>query len=230
MLQSPTSLILASASATRLALLHAAGLRATARPARIDEAALKQSARAEGATASGTALMLATLKAIYAHAADPAGEDTLVIGADQLLTCGDAWSDKPATRAEARAHLRHLRGRTHTLHTAVTCLRGGIEVWHHVATPRLAMRRFSDAFLDAYLDTEGDAVLSSVGAYRLEGPGLQLFEHIDGEHSAILGLPMLPPARLPPPARHPPELRAKAAGKAGLCPDPPGRAALDWPY
>ncbi len=134
MLQSPTSLILASASATRLALLHAAGLRATARPARIDEAALKQSARAEGATASGTALMLATLKAIYAHAADPAGEDTLVIGADQLLTCGDAWFDKPATRAEARAHLRHLRGRTHTLHTAVTCLRGGIEVWHHSGT------------------------------------------------------------------------------------------------
>ena len=192
MLQSFARLILASASATRLALLHAAGLRAEARPARIDEAAFKHSARAKGTTPAGTATLLALLKAIHVHAADPAGASALVIGADQLLTCGDAWFDKPATRAEARDHLQRLRGRTHTLHTAVTCLCNGIEVWRHVATPRLAMRAFSDAVLDAYLDVEGDAVLSSVGAYRLEGPGLQLFDRIDGEHSAILGLPMLP--------------------------------------
>ncbi len=190
MLQSPAPLILASASATRLALLHAAGLRAEARPARIDEAAVKRQARADGATPGEVAALLATLKARRIHAADAPG--ALVIGADQILTCGDAWFDKPATRAQARAHLQRLRGRTHTLHTAIACLRDGAEVWRHLATPRLAMRAFSDAVLDAHLDAEGDAVLSSVGAYRLEGPGLQLMERIDGEHSAILGLPMLP--------------------------------------
>lgn len=187
MLQSPTPLVLASASATRLALLHAAGLRATARPARIDEDSVKRAARAEGATPGETAVLLATLKARRI-----AAPGALVIGADQLLTCGDAWFDKPVDRAEARAHLRHLRGRTHTLHTTIACLRDGAEVWRHLATPRLVMRAFSDRFLDAYLDAEGDAVLGSVGAYRLEGPGVQLFERVDGEHAAILGLPMLP--------------------------------------
>ena len=180
-------LILASTSPTRLALLHAAGLDAEARPARIDEAAIKHAALAEGATPGDTALLLATLKARRIPA-----PGALVIAADQLLTCDDAWFDKPATPAEARAHLLHLRGRTHTLHTAVVVHRDGAEVWRHLATPRLTMRPFSDAFLDAYLAREGDAVLSSVGAYRLEGPGLQLMDRVDGEHTAILGLPMLP--------------------------------------
>ena len=192
MLQSDIPLILASASTARLALLHAAGLRATARPARIDEASLKRSARAEGATPDETAAMLATLKARRIHATGAPGADALVIGADQLLTCGDTWFDKPASRAEARAQLQALRGRAHTLHTAVVCLRDGAEVWRHVATPRLVMRAFSDAVLDASLDAEGDAVLSSVGAYRLEGLGVQLMESVEGEHAAILGLPMLP--------------------------------------
>ncbi len=187
MLQSPTPLILASASTTRLALLQAAGLRVAARPARIDEHSLKQAARVDDTTPSDTALMLATLKARSIR--DP---DALVIGADQLLTCDGTWFDKPATRAEARDHLQRLRGHTHTLHTAVVCLRGITPVWHHVATPRLTMRRFSEATLDAYLDTEGDAVLSSVGAYRIEDRGLQLFDTVEGEHTAILGLPMLP--------------------------------------
>ncbi len=190
MLQSP--LILASASTTRLALLHAAGLDVTARPARIDEAVTKRQARTDGATPGDTALLLATLKARRIHGHGLAETGALVIAADQLLTCDDAWFDKPATPAEARAHLQALRGRTHTLHTAVVVHHDGAEVWRHLATPRLAMRAFSDAFLDAYLAREGDAVLSSVGAYRLEGPGLQLFHTIDGEHTAILGLPMLP--------------------------------------
>ena len=191
MLQSPASLVLASASPIRLALLHAAGLRATARPTGVDEAPAKRQARADATTPGDTALLLAALKARGLHAPDLAGTGALVIGADQLLTCGDAWFDKPATRADARAHLQHLRGRTHTLHTAIVCLRDGEEVWRHLATPCLTMRAFSDAVLDAYLDTEGDAVLSSVGAYRLEGPGLQLMDAIEGEHAAILGLPLL---------------------------------------
>ncbi len=181
------TLILASQSTARAALLHAAGLRFEARPAHIDEAAIKDACRAEGLDPADAALTLADLKAQRIR--DP---DTLVIGADQLLVCDGAWFDKPADAAAARAHLQALRGRAHTLVTAVVCRRGGQAVWQHVATPRLHMRAVSDAFLDAYLAAEGDALLSCVGAYRLEGRGIHLFDRIEGEHSAILGLPLLP--------------------------------------
>ena len=188
MLQSPhPPLILASQSSARAALLRGAGLRFEARAARVDEAAAKAAAQAEGASAADAALFLAGLKA--ARIRDP---DALVIGADQILVCEDTWFDKPATPGEARAHLQALRGRTHTLETAIVCHRGGQEVWRHVARPRLAMRPFSNAFLDAYLAAEGDAVLASVGAYRLEGLGAQLFDRVEGEHAAVLGLPLLP--------------------------------------
>ena len=179
-------LVLASQSAARAALLRSAGLRFEARPARVDEAAVKAACRAEGLDADEAALTLAELKA--ARIRDP---DALVIGADQLLVCEGAWFDKPADMAAARAQLQALRGRAHTLVTAVLCQRGGQTVWHHVATPGLVMRGFSDAFLDAYLATEGDAVLPCVGAYRLEGLGVHLFDRVDGEHAAILGLPLL---------------------------------------
>jgi septum formation protein len=92
---------------------------------------------------------------------------------------------------QAREHLRRLRGRRHTLVTAVVCQRGQTPLWHHVAAPLLTMRDFSDAFLDAYLAAEGKALLASVGAYRLEGLGVHLFDRIEGEHAAILGLPLL---------------------------------------
>ncbi len=180
-------LVLASQSAARAALLEAAGLRFEARPARVDEAAVKQACRAEGADAAETALTLAALKARRIR--DP---DALVIGADQLLVCGGAWFDKPEDLGGARGQLRTLRGQTHRLVTAVTCLRGGQEVWRHVAEPRLRMRAFSDAFLEEYLAAEGDAILSCVGAYRLEGLGVHLFDEVQGEHAAILGLPLLP--------------------------------------
>jgi septum formation protein len=182
-------LILASASASRRALLSGAGLAFETRVAAVDEAAAKRAARAEGLGADAAALLLAGLKATRVARAVP---DALVIGADQLLVCEGRWFDKPADTAEARTHLVALRGRTHTLVTAVLCRRGEQLLWRHVATPRLTMRAFSDAFLTDYLAIEGEALTSTVGAYRLEGPGVHLFEAIAGEHSAILGLPLLP--------------------------------------
>jgi len=187
-LQNPhPRLVLASASVTRRRLLEQAGLLPLVQPAAVDEATLKESARAEGLSAEEAALMLAECKAQRIT-----DLDALVIGADQILTCEGRWFDKPADVEEARQHLLALRGRTHALVTAMVCQRGGRTVWHHVATPRLAMRSFSDDFLDAYLAAEGAAILSSVGAYRLEAVGVHLFDQIEGSHDAILGLPLLP--------------------------------------
>ncbi|MCX7380593.1 MAG: Maf family protein [Alphaproteobacteria bacterium] len=181
-------LVLASASSARHAVLTAAGLRFEVKAAAIDEAEIKRSARADGMSAEDTALLLAELKATRIATRDP---DALVIGCDQLLVCGDVWFDKPTGVAGAREQLVALRGKTHTLVTAVLCLRQGQRIWHNVAKPRLRMRPFSDAFLDAYLAAEADHVTSTVGAYRLEGPGVQLFDTVEGEHAAILGLPLL---------------------------------------
>ena len=182
-------LILASASASRKAQLEHAGLRFEARAAHVDEAEVKRAARADGATAEETALLLAELKATRIARRDP---DALVIGCDQLLVCEERWFDKPAHLAEARAHLLNLRGRTHTLVTAVLCQRGEQRLWHHVALPKLTMRAFSESFLDTYLAAEGDALTTTVGAYRLEGLGVHLFDMVQGEHAAVLGLPLLP--------------------------------------
>ncbi len=187
MLQAPAPrLILASASASRRTLLAAAGLRFDVTPAAIDETAVKTEVRAHGGTAAHAALALAAQKA--AAIADP---DALVIGCDQILVCNNTWFDKPPTLPAARAQLLALRGRPHDLVTAAVCRRHGDVVWRHVAVPRLVMRDFSESFLESYLAAEGEAVLTSVGAYRLEGCGMHLFDTIDGEHSAILGLPLL---------------------------------------
>jgi len=180
-------LILASGSATRYALLAAAGLGFTAQAPRVDEQAIKRSAREDGADAGEAALLLAETKARRVRA-----PGALVIGADQILVHEGRWFDKPAELAEARSHLQSLRGSTHKLATAVACLRDGVTIWHFVARPVLTMRAFSDAFLDAYLAAEGEACLASVGAYRLEGLGAHLFDRVHGEHAAILGLPLLP--------------------------------------
>jgi len=182
-------LVLASASTSRRAVLTAAGLRFDIRPADVDETALKHAAWSEKADAANAAVRLADAKAAWVAAAEP---DALVIGADQILVCSGAWFDKPADLAAARMHLQTLRGRAHILATAVVCRRGRRRLWQHVEGPRLVMRRFSDAFLDAYLAMDGSHVLGSVGAYRLEGPGAHLFSRVDGEHTAILGLPLLP--------------------------------------
>lgn len=188
-LQSGPELILASQSPYRAGLLGNAGLRFTAMPAYIDEAATKRIAQTERWTPDACALSLARQKA-----AKIAGDhhDALVIGADQLLVCGDDWFDKPNDLDGARGHLQRLRGRSHVLVTAIVVMHCGAEVWHHIARPTLTMRVFSDAFLEAYLAEEADHLTTTVGAYRLEGPGMQLFETIEGDHSAIIGLPLLP--------------------------------------
>jgi septum formation protein len=170
-------------------MLRAAGLDFEVAPARVDEAALKQSMRAAGASARDAATALAELKAGRPSASQTSA---LVIGADQILSCGADWFDKPADMAAARAQLRSLRGKQHVLASAVAVARGGGVIWRHAALARLTMREFSDGFLDHYLARVGEAALQSVGAYQLEGPGIQLFARIEGDYFGILGLPLLP--------------------------------------
>lgn len=182
-------LVLASSSASRRGLMDAAGLLFSAEAAAVDEASLKEAAQAEGLSPADAALLLADAKAMRIARKCP---DALVIGGDQLLVCEGRWFDKPVSVQAAHGHLQALRGKTHELVTATVCWRHGARIWQHVATPRMTMREFSDAFLEDYLAIEGERVMSSVGAYRLEGMGMHLFSKIEGEHAAILGLPMLP--------------------------------------
>lgn len=182
-------LLLASSSAARAGLLTAAGLRFEALPARVDEAAIKAAAQAEAIPPPDAAILLAEAKAGRIARREP---EALVIGADQLLVCDGAWFDKPADRATARAQLLALRGRRHELVNGTVAWRGGQRIWQDVTVARLTMRGFSEDFLEAYLDAEGEAVTHTVGGYRVEGLGVHLFARIEGEHSAILGLPLLP--------------------------------------
>lgn len=190
LLQNPAiPLVLASTSRTRAALLRSAGVVfATAAPG-VDEESVKEAAQAEGLTPADAALLLAELKARRISERVPGA---VVIGADQILVCQDRWFDKPADAGAAAAQLAALSGKPHALVTAVLCMRGGVVLWRHVATPKLVMRSLGDAEIAAYLAAAGDAVLTSVGAYQVEGLGVRLFSAIEGEHAAILGLPMLP--------------------------------------
>lgn len=156
-------------------------------PAAIDESVVKSAL--QGVAVEEVALALADSKASAVAARRPGA---LVIGADQILECDGRWFDKPADVTEAARHLRALRGRTHRLISAAVAVKDGARLWRHVAAARLTMRTFSDQFLDHYLALGGPAILESVGAYRLEGMGAQLFETIDGDYFTILGLPLLP--------------------------------------
>jgi septum formation protein len=180
-------ILLASASRVRARLLAEAGVAFEVRRAGIDEAEVKARLVADGVTPKVLAERLAEAKAMSV----PAGREDLVIGADQTLELDAQLFDKAETVAESRRRLERFRGRTHALHTAAVIVRNQQAVWQATSTSRLTMRAFSDAFLDAYLQSHGDAALSSVGCYLLEGAGVQLFERIDGDYFAILGLPLI---------------------------------------
>ena len=182
-------LILASASATRKALLAKAGLCFDTHVASVDERALESEALAAGGDARDVALLLARHKAAAVSTRRPGD---LVIGADQTLALGPELLHKPGSRAEAMAQLDHLRGKTHRLHAAVTLMREGALLWSDVQTAELTMRDFTVGERDQVLALEGDSILGSVGSYRLEGPSIRLFETVTGDYFTILGLPLLP--------------------------------------
>ena len=181
------SIILASKSAARRAVLTGAGVPFEVIVAGIDEDAVKASMLAEGASARDVADALAELKAIKVSR----GTAGFVIGSDQTLEFEGRLYDKAASLEAAADRLRAMRGKPHRLHSAVVVAKDGAPIWREVVSATLTMRDFSDAFLDAYLATEGEEALGSVGCYRLEGPGAQLFSRIEGDYFAILGLPLL---------------------------------------
>lgn len=182
-------LILASASATRKALLDKAGLSIAAQAADIDERALESEALAAGGDARDVALLLARRKAEAVSALHPGA---IVIGADQTLALGLELLHKPDSMEEAALQLDRLRGKTHRLHAGVALVRDGALLWSDMQTAELTMREFTAEERDSVLTLEGPSVLTSVGGYRLEGPTIRLFDSVQGDYFTILGLPLLP--------------------------------------
>ena len=180
-------LILASRSAARRAMLTGAGVPYTAQDAGVDEDAIKTSLK--GVDAAELALELARAKALAVSRHDP---QAWVLGSDQTLDFNGGMISKAKDLSEARRRLEQMRGHTHHLNAGVALARGGAVVWSGVDTARMTMRRFSDDFLDAYLEAEGEGLLGSVGCYRLEGMGSQLFDRVDGDYFTVLGMPLWP--------------------------------------
>ena len=182
------TLILGTASEARAKMLRDAGVAIETHPASVDEDAVKQAYRADGSSARTLAEALAEIKAKHVGASHP---KALTLGADQILDFEGTTLDKPHNRDEARAQLQSLRGKSHELISAAVICEGATPVWRRTGTAKLTMRFFTDAFLDEYLDEEGDAVLTTVGGYRIEQRGAQLFNRIEGDYFSILGLPLL---------------------------------------
>ncbi|MES2754385.1 MAG: nucleoside triphosphate pyrophosphatase [Pseudomonadota bacterium] len=182
------TLILASQSASRQAMLAAAGVAFEAVPAHVDETAIK--AAMVGASPRDLADKLAELKAVKVSARHPGA---LVLGSDSLVALADGRIlDKPTDRADAAAHLRAMAGGTHQLWSAAVLARDAAPLWRHVEAAKLSVRPLADAFIAAYLDAEWPAIAGCVGCFRIEGPGVQLFDRVEGSHFTILGMPLLP--------------------------------------
>jgi len=182
-------LVLASQSVARRAMLSAAGVPHEALPAHVDEDGLTAALLAEAATPERIADALAEVKALKISRQHPGA---LVLGADSVVVTADGQLiNKPETRARAEAQLQQLAGTTHRLISAAVICEGGKPVWRSGGAARLTMRALSAEFITAYLDAEGEAVLSCVGCYRIEGLGAQLFSRIEGDQFVIRGLPLL---------------------------------------
>ncbi|WP_417586774.1 Maf family protein [Pararhodobacter oceanensis] len=181
-------LTLASGSSIRATLLRNAGIDFDVKIARIDEEMIRLSLEAEGATPRDIADALAEHKAAKIANKQP---EALVLGCDQLLECEGQIFAKPQNPADAMAQLQALRGKTHRLHTAAVLYAQGQPVWRHVATPRLTMRDFSEAFAKDYVAQNWEEIRHCVGCYQIEGAGIRLFSKIEGDIFAIQGLPLL---------------------------------------
>ncbi len=180
-------IVLASASASRRAMLEAAGVAFEVRPAEIDERAIEAAMR--GAASGEVALSLARAKAL---AVSQEVADTWVLGSDSLVAVGDRRFDKPRGREEAAAHLSRFSGKTMELHSAAAIARNGHTYWDHADCARLHVRHLTEAFIARYLDEEWPEVGQCVGVFRIEGRGVQLFSAIEGSHFTVLGMPLLP--------------------------------------
>lgn len=181
-------IILASGSKIRREILEGAGLdfEVIAKP--VDEAAIKNSMLAENSRLQDIADALAEAKAMRVSRVEPG----LVIGSDQIMVMDNQLYDKPASIDDARERLKEMRGKTHYLVGATVICENGQAVWRHLAKSKLTVRDFSDDFLDDYIEAEGESLIKSVGAYRFEGPGAQLFSSVEGNFFSILGLSLLP--------------------------------------
>lgn len=185
----PEPLLLASTSATRRALLASAGLPVETQASGVDERAVEDAARSDAPDPPALARHLAAEKARVVSRRHPG---RIVLGADQVLNCGGSVFHKPADREAAREQLKALAGRSHVLHSAASVAVGGQVVESLLASARLSMRPLTEDSIARYLDLAGADVLRSVGVYQIEGLGIHLFEQVDGDHSTILGLPLLP--------------------------------------
>ena len=187
---SSSQIILASTSRARREMLAAAGVPFTVEAADVDEPAIRKKLLAGKPPATPQQIAEALARA-KAEDVSRRHKGSLVIGGDQVLALGNELLTKARDEAAARATLGKLRGKTHELHSAVALAADGKVLWSHTGTARLKMRDFSGVFLDEYLTRTGDRIQQSVGAYELEGLGVQLFETIEGDYFTILGLPLM---------------------------------------